>query len=419
MDILIIDDGLGFSRNSARPSPQRSLFSALAEESLRRHLALAGEISKMGENVLMIRALPEPMAEDAGSFEFRDEDGVSQLIIRVREGGAGSLLPLKGLWSFCSLISANAPGIAGLFKPDAVICASPLPLCVFAGTKIAELARCVLITELSCSPAGLLRGLRLCPALSPALLVLKRSVSAAFEKSAAVIGLYPEFFRESAGRNNALWMLAPAPKETDAPSKGAKLLRASLSVMGEGGSFTLCYCGPVQKGLSLDLLVRAAPGFGQRLSVVIIGDGACKTALRRLSRECGASNVTFCDGIPEEEVPFVLSAADAVFVPENAVLKGFASEQEGFFRSLLAGRPVLAAAEKNSDFFRRCGGALLVSPPDEGGAAAAIQSLLAMSEGERELLGARCKSFARLHLAAPSAKALLTTIDNLVKQKEI
>lgn len=419
MNILIIDDGLGFSKKPAQPSPAKEVFACLSEENFRRHLAFAKEISEMGDNVLIIRAVPEPMEEDAGIFEFREENGVSHLIIRVDESRKSSRLSLKSIRGFCNLLSANAPGVTGLFKPDAVICGSLLPLCVFAGAKMARLARCVLITELPCSPAELLQRLRFCSALSPVLPVLRRAVGTTFEKSAAVVGLYPEFFREFTGRKNALQMLSPAPEEPKATSEEAKLLRSSLAAMAEGDSFTLCYCGPVRKGLCLDSLVKAASDFGRSLSVVIMGDGGYKTALRRLARECGATNVTFCDAVPKEDAPFVLSAAGAVFVPENAVLKGFASEHEGFFRALLAGRPVLAAAEKNGEFFRRCGGALLASPQDEGGIAAAVRSLCSMPESERELMGFRGKNFAKLHLADPSAKAYRTAIDNFVKQKEI
>ena len=101
------------------------------------------------------------------------------------------------------------------------------------------------------------------------------------------------------------------------------------------------------------------------------------------------------------------------------MLKGLAFEHGEFFRALLAGRPVLAAAEKNAEFFRRCGGAVLASPPSAENIAAAIKELTAAKEGERELMGFRGKSFAKLHLPDSFSKAYRTAIDNFVKQKEI
>ena len=419
MNILIIDDGLGLPEKASLPSPAEEVFESLAAENFRRHLAFAKEISEMGDNALVIRAVPELMKEDAGIFEFREEEGVSHLIIRVGESRRGARLPFKGYLDFYNLLTSNAAGITGLFKPDAVIAGSLLPFGVFAGAKMARLGGCVLITELPCSPAELLRKLRLASPVSAVFPVLKKAVNAAFEKSDAVVGLYPEFFREFTGQRNALQMLVPAPPEPNSRSEDAKLLKASLEAAAEGEVFTLCFCGEVRKGLHLEELIKSAAGFDKKLSVLIIGGGNYKTTLRRIARESGATNVTFCDGIPREDIPFALSAAGGIFASENDMLKGLAFEHGEFFRALLAGRPVLAAAEKNAEFFRRCGGAVLASPPSAENIAAAIKELTAAKEGERELMGFRGKSFAKLHLPDSFSKAYRTAIDNFVKQKEI
>ncbi len=418
MNILIIDDGLGIPKKSSLPTQNQEIFKELGTENFFRHLSFAKELSQMGDNVLFIRAVPEPMEEDTGIFEFREEDGVSHLVIMVGESRKGARLTLKGYFDFFTLLSSNAAGITGLFKPDVIICGSLLPFGVFAAAKMARLADAVLITELSCSPVETLKRLRLCSALSPIIPVLRRAVNVAFEKSAAVIGLYPEFFHEFTGHENALRMLATAPATPNSPSEDAKLLRASLEAMAEGDVFTLCFCGEVRKGLCLDTLIKAAKGFDKKLSVVIIGDGNYKTFLRRLVRENSVTNVTFCDGIPKEDIPFTLAAAGAVFVPESTVLKGFAAESECFFAALLSGRPILAAADKNAEFFRQCGGAVLTLPFDPDGFALAIKNLMGIPESERNLMGFRGKAFAELHFSDPFAKAYRTAIDNFVKQKE-
>ncbi len=418
MNILIIDDGLGLPKKSSLPSQSEEIFKELGEENFRRHLSFAKELSQIGDDVLLIRAVPEPMEEDTGIFEFREEDGVSHLIIRVGESRKSSHIPLKGYYDFFTLLSSNAAGITGLFKPDVIICGSLLPFGVFAAAKMARLAQAVLITELMCSPAELLKRLRLCSPLSPVVSVLKRAINVAFEKSSAVIGLYPEFFHEFTGRKNALRMLTTSQEEPFAPSEDAKLLKASLEAMAEGDVFTLCFCGKVRKGLKLDSLIKAAKSFDKKLSVVIIGDGNYKTVLRRAVRENGITNVTFCDGVAKEDAPFVLSSAGAVFVPENFALRGFAAESGSFFPALLSGRPVLAAADKNAEFFRQCGGAVIAPTLDPEGIAAAIKSLIDAPKNERDIMGFHGRSFAQLHLPDPFAKAYRTAIDNFVKQKE-
>lgn len=416
MNILIIDDGLSPAKSEHAPFG-REAFARICEENLFRHRAFAAEAARLSDNLLFIRAVLEPMAEDAGIFEFRTCEGVSELIIRVPPGRSRAL-PLKGLFEFYSLLSENAPGIAGLFEPDAVICGGALPLGIFAAAKMARLSGAVLITEFCCSPEKILKRLRLSGGSFWLTAVLKKAAALAFEKSEAVIGLYPEFFREYTGHKNALQMLPPAHPLPKEPSNEAKLLRSSLEALAEGGIFTLCFCGKLERGRSLEELIRAAGDLDRRFSLMLIGSGDFKISLRRTAREAGVTNVTFLDEIPPEDFSFALSAAGAVFVSEQAELRGLGAEGGEFFASLAAGRPVLAAAEKHAEFFKNAG-AITVRPGDKNEISNGIKALFDMNTEEREILGRRAAGFAERHLPRPFAAGFRSAIENFVKQKEI
>ena len=57
----------------------------------------------------------------------------------------------------------------------------------------------------------------------------------------------------------------------------------------------------------------------------------------RFVSEKGIKNVFFLDKTPKDEIPFVLSGADGIFVSESDFSKGFFPEQENFVRFQVEG----------------------------------------------------------------------------------
>ena len=418
MNILIIDDGSGVFDISASVSPNTKNFLRLAKESFSSSLLLAKTFSAQGDNVLLIRAA---LSENGGGevFEYREEDGIPQVFIKTAKSKSRRKLRFKELFEFSVLLYENAPGIAGLFKPDAIISGSFLPFSVPGAAKMARLGGAVLITELWCLPEKLMPKLKLSLPCGFGNRLMKFFVSAAFKRSDLVLGFFPKALSAFPERKNLTEFVLPAPKLPASPSESANRLFESLSAMAEDGIFTVSYCGDIENCRALDSLIAAISGFDQKVELFIIGEGEYKAVLKKAVREGGIKNVTFCDGVPESDIPFVLSASKAVFYSENSAVSGLCSESREIFCVLLSGRPVIAISKNNSELLRKSGGAVLVTLEEREGIALAIATLRSMAESDRALLGAHGKEFALLHSEKAFAESYRKLIDELIRQKEI
>ncbi len=417
MNILIIDDLL-LPESAKANSAQKLLFFRGAKENIKRRKLLAREFQSLGANVLLAR-LELCSANSKLSFEYRDENGLCQLFIRIPAEKSGKFLRLGELFEFSSVLLENAPGLSGIFLPDVVISGGILPSSVFAAAKIAESANAVLITELSCFPKEVLKKFGLVSFFSPAGIFYKRAVEKAFEKSHAVLGFFPESAKKFPGAHNLYPMDIPFINEHEKPSETAVSYRETLSSFGEGKTFVLAFCGEIEEGYSLEELVLSAGTFGDKFALVFVFEGPKKPYLKRFVAEKGITNVFFLDNVPKEEAPFILSAADGIFVSESDFGKGVFPEQENFLDALFAGKPVIASSEHHADFFRRAGGVIITKPRRRDSIALGIKTLLSMTETDRETLGRSNKNFAEKNSFENFAKNYFSLFDNFVKQKEI
>ena len=416
MNILIIDDML-VPESSGAENCRRAVFCRLVEENRKRRNFLCREFSRLGANVLLAR-LRLCKKDSPETFEYCEDMGTSQVFVGLPSKAKGGLR-LKELFCFNSLLTENGPSLGGLFTPDAVIAAGVLPGAVSAAAKIAETSGAVLITELSCSPAELLVRLRMASSINPMLKVLNRSCEGALRKSDAVLGFFPDAAKKFGGAHGFYPMLYPAPVLAEGPSEKAKMQREALLAFGEGGTFVLAFGDELENGRSIAELISTVGGFGDKFALVFPFGGAEKAFFKRFVAEKGITNVFFMEECEKAEAPFILSAADGIFLSESEFIKGSASESEGFFTALLAGRPVIACAEHNADFFRKAGGAIITKPRRKDSIRLGISTLLDMAESDRDILGRACRDFAEKNSPEAFARDYYSLIDNLVKQKEI
>lgn len=417
MNILIIDDLL-LPEETKAVSSKKALFYRAAAENSRRRFFLAKEFSKKGANVLLAR-LRLCFSEAPLSFEYSEECRISVLTVRISAKQSGRFLRLPELFSFSSALSENSPSLSGLFRPDAVIAGGLLPFSVSAGAKIAEGSNAVLITELCCFPKEVFKNLGLCSPLDPVLAFLKKSTFASFEKSYAVLGLFPLAAQKFSGAHNLYPMVLPSPVSGDKPSESALEKAEMLSSFREGKTFVLAFPGELEEGYSIEELILSAGTFGDKFALVFLSEGRKKPFFKRFVAEKGITNVFFAEGISKSDLPFVLSEADGVFVSESDFGKGVFPEEEGFFRAFLSGRPVIASSEHHADFFRKSGGTIITKPRRRDSITLGIKTLMSMTENDRETLGRSNREFAEKNSPEKFADECFSLFDNLVKQKEI
>ncbi len=412
----MIDDML-LPEAAKADSPQRRLFLRFSEENRRRRIFLAKEFQKLGADVLLVR-LGFCGKNSALSFEFCETEGISQLFVKVPERKNKNFLRSGELLEFCSALLENSPGLAGLFKPEVVISGGVLNIGFSAAEKIAESAGAVFITE-ACSPSDkILRRFALSSKLSALPFFLKKSAEKAFSKSDFVLGFFPKVPSEFSGAQKVFPAVLPPSFYSSGPSAKAEILREKLSAFGEGKNFVLAFCGELENGFSIEELILSAANFGEKFSLCFLSEGTKKPYFKRFCSEKGIKNVFFFDDVPKDEMPFILSGADAVFVSEFDFSKGLFPEQENFWNALGAQKPVLAACEHWVDFFRKAGGAVIVKPRRKDSISLGIKTLLSMAETDREILGNSNRNFYEKNSPGNFAREYFSLFDNLLSQKE-
>jgi glycosyltransferase involved in cell wall biosynthesis len=134
-----------------------------------------------------------------------------------------------------------------------------------------------------------------------------------------------------------------------------------------GGHFVVMHAGNVGHAQDLATLIRATTFLRDLdLRVMIIGTGARRAELVELARVLEADQVRFLEFQPRERLAEALAAADVHVVGLARGLTGYLVPSR-IYGVLAAGRPVLAAAEEQSETARLVSraGCGVVVPPGE------------------------------------------------------
>jgi colanic acid biosynthesis glycosyl transferase WcaI len=133
-----------------------------------------------------------------------------------------------------------------------------------------------------------------------------------------------------------------------------------------GSGFVVMYAGNIGYTHGTELLADAASTLASipDLLFVVIGGGSRHAALERLAHERRLANMRFLPTQPPEQLPLMLATAD-VFVLTSKPGVGMTSFPGRIYNFLLAGRPVVASVDEDSDLASvlRQGEAGLVTAP--------------------------------------------------------
>jgi colanic acid biosynthesis glycosyl transferase WcaI len=149
--------------------------------------------------------------------------------------------------------------------------------------------------------------------------------------------------------------IVPQPRDNDW-ARGRRLL----------DRFVVMHSGNIGHAQDLDTLIRATTLLRdlEQLAVILIGFGARHAEYVQLVRQLGANQVSFVGYQDRERLPLSLASADIHFVGLARGLSGYVVPSR-LYGVLAAGRPVLAAAEEDSETAQlvRSVGCGIVVPP--------------------------------------------------------
>jgi glycosyltransferase involved in cell wall biosynthesis len=117
-----------------------------------------------------------------------------------------------------------------------------------------------------------------------------------------------------------------------------------------------------------------------------VGEGADKGRLERKAASLGLRNVTLRPGVPHEDVPALLAAADICLVPLRDVPLFATFIPSKMFECLAAGKAVIGSVTGEAGQILREAGAMVVPPEDSVALADAIR-VLAISPQRRQAMG--------------------------------
>jgi colanic acid biosynthesis glycosyl transferase WcaI len=161
-------------------------------------------------------------------------------------------------------------------------------------------------------------------------------------------------------------------------------------------AFVVMHSGNVGHAQDLDTLIRASTRLHDldHVRIPLIGFGARHDEFVRLAEEVGADKVFFLDYQPREVLSQSLSSADVHYVGLARGLSGYVvpSRLNGI---LAAGRPVIAAAEDDSEtatLVREVGCGIVI-PPGEPDVLAATIAECAAGRHDLEAMGRRGRAY--------------------------
>lgn len=415
LNIIIVSSDF-LPEKSGRESFLESEFFRILDENKKMRLSLARDFSSLGANVLIIE--PDFSGEKSTcSMEFKEQDGISRVLVHIDSKRQNRIFPVKDILRFSGKVLDNSACIGGIFLPDIVISSGSFPFSFGAAEKIAEESSAVLITELFCSENALIKT-GATKKMNPVLTLLKKAEKSVLSESDAVLSFFPGAKKASFGAHGVIPMDIPSFKPKNSISPEGLSLYEKVFAFKEGKNFVLASFVPLENGFSIEELILASKEFEGRLSLVFISSGSKARFYKSFIAERGIKNVFFLDEPPEDEISFVLSGADGVFVSENTSLGESAPQQSRFYRAFSAGKPVLAASENFLDFLRKSGGAVISRPKNKESLRLGIKALLEMSETDRETLSRSGKDFFDKNSAENFSKEYFSLLKHLVKQKE-
>ncbi|MGH2971494.1 MAG: glycosyltransferase family 4 protein [Gaiellaceae bacterium] len=321
-------------------------------------------------------------------------DGVE--VVRVRSTAFDrSNLPLRALNYVTYLAGSLWRGLLAT-KPDVVLCMTDPPVIADIALVVARRFRVPLVVvsqDVFPEIAVELKRLESKPLIG----ALRALIGFYLRRADRVIAI-GETMRarlEEKGASRERITVIPNWVDTGAITPAAKDNDWSRE-QGLADSFVVMHSGNVGHAQNLDALVRATTFLRDLddLVVAVIGGGARRSALVELAERLETDDVRFFDYQPRELLSLTLSAADVHVVGLARGLAGYVVPSR-LYGILAAGRPVIVAADAESETARvvlgeRCG---VVVPP--GRPELLAQTIRAAHDGELDLaeMGRRAREY--------------------------
>jgi colanic acid biosynthesis glycosyl transferase WcaI len=202
------------------------------------------------------------------------------------------------------------------------------------------------------------------------------------------------------------------------PDVSARMVAARF--LDREGRFVVTFAGNIGLLQRLDAVLLAAKRITDpRIAFRIVGDGADRPRLERLSKQLGVANLRFLGARPSPEMAAIFAESDALIVPFGAGPLGELVIPTKTLAYLAAGRPiVMAMAGPATRMVDQAGAGIAVPPEDPVRLAAAIEELSGRSDADRQAMGERGRAYALAHFRRDDVMRTIERILESVSTRE-
>lgn len=373
---------------------------------------LAREWARSGHSVTVAAAsyahVRTRQPETGNRFTVEFIDGVRYVWCRTPEYSGNGISRVLNILAFLYRLRQWRSWLPE--APDVVIASSTYPLDIRPALRIARKFDARLVWEVHdlwpASPMELGNMSR----YHPFIMLLQNAEDVACRRADVVVSILPKTSRHLQAHGMAAGKffhipngIDPAEWNTPDPGRPPAQLASILDRAHRAGHLTIGYAGSHGIANALDTLIDAAELMrGEKVTWILIGDGPEKSRLMARAAARGAGHVHFLDAIPKSSIPAALRPIDVLYIGfQRQPLYRFGIGPNKLMDYMMAARPVILACEAGNDPVAeaRCG--YTIQPDDAGQLAECVRQLAAMSDEERNALGAAGQRHVESHLTYP------------------
>lgn len=367
--------------------------------------SLAASWARGGDDVTVLTGMPNhPTGEVPPAYRRairrREHLGGYRVVRTWLYATPNEGIARKTLGHLSFMVSAVLLGARASGPADVVVVSSPTFFSIGAGLLLARLKRARLVVEVRDLWPAVLSELGVLTS-KPLIRLLERLELAAYHAADEVVVVSDGFRANLIGRGIPAAKVHTIRNGADlaAFSPGHPADAGVRARLGAGpGQCLVLYAGThgISQGLAsvADAAALLAPD--PRVHVALAGDGADKAQIARRVAELGLRNVTLLPGVPYEQVPALLAAADICLVCLRDIPLFATFIPSKMFEYLAAGKPVIGAVTGEAAAILREAGARVVPPQDSAALAAAIGDLTG-TPATRQAMGEQGRRYVELY----------------------
>ena len=338
--------------------------------------------------------------------DFQEEviDGIHYHWLRTGDYRGNGIRRAVTMLRFAGKLWLKAKWIAENWKPDVVIASSTYPLDTYAAQRIRRFCGARVIHEVhDMWPITLIEagGMK---KTHPFVILMQIAENAFCRHSDYVVSLLPHaksyFIRH--GMKAEKFKTIPngiAQEEWEEALPLPAEHKKQMEALKSQGKFILLYFGSFTKSYAIDLLIRAVQKTeAPQIALICVGNGIEKEALIRLAETTCKEAFVFLPPVPKRAVPSLTSLADALYVGalKNDMFR-FGICMNKLFDSMMAGRPILYAAEAPDNYIETLSCGISVKAESVDDLAKGILKMVNLPEAERERMGQNGRKAATEH----------------------